>query len=95
LTPPPCCMSVIERGGEHQPPEYIERKVCGECGIVPPYCDHDRAKLLVERYVPEQQLQGAVKALEACRAQAKQHKDAYLAMREENGILRQLLAGGQ
>jgi hypothetical protein len=45
--------------------------------------------------VPADQLTGAVAALEACRAQAKQHKDAYLAMREENGILRQLLAGGQ
>jgi hypothetical protein len=26
--------------------------------------------------------------LEACKAEAKRHKDAYLAMREENGILR-------
>lgn len=42
-----------------------------------------------------EQLQGAVAALEACKAEAKQHKDAYLAMREENGILRQRLAEGQ
>jgi hypothetical protein len=40
-----------------------------------------------------EQLAGAVAALEACRAQAKQHKDAYLAMREENGIIRQQLRG--
>jgi hypothetical protein len=59
-------MSVIARSNnlnDHRPPEFIERKVCGECGIVPPFCDHDRAKLVVERYVPEQQIRGAVKAL--------------------------------
>jgi hypothetical protein len=31
--------------------------------------------------------------VEALRDEAKQHKDAYLAMREENGILRQQLQG--
>lgn len=53
---------------------------------------HQDADAKVE-VVPFTDTQGAVAALEACKAEAKQHKDAYTAMREENGILRNQLKG--
>lgn len=56
-------MSAIERSNDrtkHLPAEYVVRKYCGECGLVPPWCDHDRAKLVYEKYMPEADLRGAV-----------------------------------
>jgi hypothetical protein len=91
-------MSVIARGGEHQPPEYIERKVCGECGIVPPYCNHDRAKLIVERYVPADQLAGAVEIRAAAQAVVDGQGDwdkLIDAARALEGVLDRHPAGGQ
>jgi hypothetical protein len=86
-------MGVIARGGEHQPPEFIEHKVCGECGLIPPWCDHDRAKLVVERYVPDEQLRGAVEVAELadafnwpCRRQGREECEDCTACRMRRAL---------
>jgi hypothetical protein len=52
----------------------------------------ERYDIVSARHLDTQrQFRAAVEALEACKTEAKRHKDAYLAMREENGILRREL----